>query len=190
MRVKVCDPDVRDRGFTLVEASVAVALLALCCVAVAGAVHVSMKAEAAERGRRAERVVLAEEAARLRALPFFTRQDALHEGPPSLLAEVFPHARVALNTGAEWFAGDGGEAAFVSEVTVGGRVVRRTARLSWDTAGVLEPLSASDVRDWAVWEAGRPPALVVDVTLELPGETGTDAARHLVFRALPAGTAS
>jgi hypothetical protein len=190
MHVRVCDRGICEHGFTLVEASVAVALLALCCVAVAGVVHVSLKAEAAERGRRAERVLLDEETARLRALPFFTRQDAPDVPPPSLLAEVFPHARVALNTGTEWFVDDNGEATFVSEVRVGGRVVRRTARLAWDTADALEPLPAADVWDWAVWDAERPPALAVDLTLELQGERDTEAERRLVIRALPTGTAS
>jgi Tfp pilus assembly protein PilV len=172
-------------GFTLVEAVISVAILALGCLAVAGVLQVSLRTEAAEVRRQGERAALDEEAARLRALPFFSAQVASGAAPPSLLAEVFPHARTALNTGSSAFDGSSGQASFITHGTVSGLSVRRVARLCREVAGALVPLTAADLADWAVWDAAGPPALAVALTLEVTGAQGGDAARRLVVYALP-----
>jgi prepilin-type N-terminal cleavage/methylation domain-containing protein len=173
------------RGFTLIEAVIAVAIVALGCLAVSGVLHVSLRAEAAETRRQAEREALDEEAARLRALPYFRAEAAPGAGPPSLLAEVFPHARTAFNTGSSVFDASSDRALFVTFGIVSGLRVRRVAGLCRDVAGALVPLTAADLTDWAVWDAAEPPALVVVVTLEVPGRQGAGAARRLVVHALP-----
>jgi Tfp pilus assembly protein PilV len=172
-------------GFTLVEAVIAVAVLTLGCLAVAGVLHVSLRAEAAEVRRQGERAALDEESARLRALPFFRARVAPDAGPPSLLAEVFPHARTALNTGSSVFDGSSGQALFITHGTVSGLSVRRAARLCREDAGGLVPLTAADLADWTVWDAAEPPALAVVLTLEVTGEQSSDAARRLVVCAFP-----
>ena len=72
-------------------------VLALGCLAAAGVLQVSLRAEAAGRQRRDAARLLDAEAARLRALPFFRSASGPGGGPPSLLADVFPHARPELN---------------------------------------------------------------------------------------------
>lgn len=176
-------------GFSLIEAVVAVGILALGCLAAAGVLQVSLHAEAAGRQRREAARLLDAEAARLRALPFFRLAIFPGGGPPSLLADVFPHARLELNEPPDGFADDSGAAVFSSEVQVDGVRLRRTATLVRDVSGDLTPVPAADARGWAVWEDKRPPALALDLRLELAGGPRGVTERHLVLRALPPASA-
>lgn len=176
----------RRSGFSLIEAAVAVAVLALGCLSAAGALHAVFRAEAAGGQRREAGSLLDAEASRLAALPFHLQASGPGEGPPSLLGEVFPHARVELNRGPEGFSDTSGAAVFVSAVTVEGCEIRRTATLVRDDDSSTVPLPAGEVSGWAVWEDVRPPALAVDVLLELRGRPGHAVERRVVLRALRA----
>ncbi len=171
-------------GFSLLEAVVAVGVLALGCLAAAGALETSLRAEAAGQQRRDAGRLLDAEAARLRALPFFRRASGPGGEPPSLLADVFPHARPDLNEPPEGFADESGAAVFVSDVRVEGLLLRRTATLLRDAGDVTTPVPAAEVGGWAVWDHERPPALVVEVRLELVDARMHAPARRLVVRAL------
>ncbi len=176
--------NIRRGGFSLIEAAVAVGVLALGCLAAAGALHTAFRAEAAaQQGREAGRLLDAE-AARLTALTFYRQGNGPGEGPPSLLGEVFPHARPELNVGPDGFMDESGAATFISEMPFEGSVVRRTATLVRVTDAATTPLSAAEVRGWAIWEDARPPALAVELRLELAGRPGPAAERRFVLHAL------
>lgn len=171
-------------GFSLIEAAVAAAVLALGCLASAGVLQVVLRAESAGLRGLEARQLLDAEAARLRALPFFRRADGPDSAPASLLAEVFPHARRESNRPPAGFGDGSGAAVFLSEVRVAGSRVRRTATLVRDVESEPLPLLESEVEGWAVWEDARPPALAVDITLEVVGAARGVSPRHLVLRAL------
>jgi hypothetical protein len=175
----------RCRGFSLIEAAIAVSLLALACLAVTGVVSTSLRAEAAEQHRREARLVLDEESAGLRALPYFVQASAPGAGPRSLLGEVFPHASAALNTSAAEYRGTPEEAVFTSETTIEGREVLRTARLVRETDAGSASLSDGDLLGWAVWRSTQPPALVVIISLEVRDVGGLSLTRELVVHGLP-----
>jgi hypothetical protein len=178
-------------GFSLVEAVVAVGVLALGCLAAAGALETSLRAEAVGQQRRDAGRLLDAETARLRALPFFSRTNGPGGEPASLLADVFPHARPDLNEPPQGFAGGSGSAVYVSDVRVEGFLLRRTATLLRDADAVTTPVPAVEVGGWAAWESERPPALVVEVRLEIVDARTHAPARRLVVRALrPLPTAS
>jgi hypothetical protein len=177
----------RTPGFSLIEATVAVGLLALGCVAITVVLHVSLRAQARDRARCAVTQALDAETARLRALPFFARAGGPGEGPSSLVAEVFPHARPWLNSDGAWFqAADGPGGAFVSVAEVGGLRIRRTARFVRETAGGREPLDLVDEHGWAVWDGVRPPAIIIVVRLDVLEATTATGTRELVLSGLRA----
>ena len=174
---------IRQRqGFSLVEATVAVALLALSCLTVTAVIQGSLSAEAGVAARRGAAEALDAESARLRALPFFLPSAGQGLGPSSLTAEVFPHARSWLDTEDASYVTDTG--AFVTRGVVNGIQLTRTARFEKPTAGGLEPLPAGGVEGWAVWDAARPPATVLSVHLEAIGPHGLVTSRDVVVCAL------
>jgi len=178
----------RRQGFSLIEATVAVAVLALGCLAVTSVLHVSLGAEAGLAARQKAVEALDAEGARLRALVFFQQAGGPGLGPLSLLSEVFPHARPSLNTGDAHYVAE--EGAFVTVGDTGGLLVTRTARFSRLANGGLEALPASAEQGWAVWDAARPPAAILDVRLEVTGPGGLVTGRELVVCALRPRTCS
>ena len=171
-------------GFSLIEAVVAAALLALGCLASAGVLHVALRAEASSRQRRAAEQLLDAEAARLAALPFYRVADGPGGAPVSLLGDVFPHALRELNNGEAAFGDESGTAIFVSEAAAEAYLLRRTARLVRDGTGDPQPVPEAEVAGYAVWRDARPPALAVDVTLEVVRAGRGTVARRLLLRAL------
>jgi len=171
-------------GFSLVEVAVAVAVLALGCLASAGVFQVTLHAEAASQQRRESARLLDAEAARLAALPFFRQASGPGEGPPSLLGDVFPHARRELNRPPAVFGDASGAAVFVSVAAVEGRCVRRTATLVSDDEAGATPVPESEVQGWAVWDGARPPALAIDISLELVDDRDGTGVRSLRLRAV------
>lgn len=173
----------RRGGFSLLEAVVATALLALGCSAVAGVVHVSLRAEARQAGGRAAVELLAAEGARLEALPYFRPVAGPGLGPASLLAELFPHARPALNSPAATY--DAGTGEFTTRDEVATLRVARIARFARQTGDGLEPLPPGIASGWAVWAAAQPPAVVLCVRVEVGGHGSRTVTRELVFSGLP-----
>ena len=182
----------RTGGFSLIEVAVAAAVLALGCLASAGVLEVTLHAEAASRQRSQTQRLLDAEAARLEALPFYRVADGPGGGPPSLLGDVFPHARRELNGDAGVFGDDSGAAVFRSEVETEGGPLRRTARLVSDGDGPSRVVLEAEVAGYAVWNDACPPALSVDVTLELSSRERGIVVRTLhlqAFRPVPASSA-
>ncbi len=182
----------RTGGFSLIEAAVAAAVLALGCLASAGVLEVTLRAEAASRQRSEARRLLDAEAARLGALPFYLVADGPGGGPSSLLGDVFPHARRELNGDAGVFGDDSGTAVFRSEVATEGGPLRRTARLVCEGDGSSRSVLEAEIAGYAVWYDACPPALSVDVTLELPSRERGTAVRTLrlqAFRPVPGSRA-
>jgi type II secretory pathway pseudopilin PulG len=178
----------RLRGFSLIEAVVAVAVLALSCLAVTAVLHGSLKAEAGIAARREAVEALDAESARLRALPFFRQSAGPGQGPPSLASEVFPHAQSWLDTDDASYDTDTG--AFITRGVVGGLRLTRTARFEKLSASGLEPVPAGDVQGWAVWSDARPPGTVLSVHLEAEWPRGLVTSQDLVVCALRPGSRS
>jgi type II secretory pathway pseudopilin PulG len=178
----------RLRGFSLIEAVVAVAVLALSCLAVTAVLHGSLNAEAGIAARRGAVEALYAESSRLRALPFFRQSAGPGQGPPSLASEVFPHAQSWLDTDDASY--DTAAGAFITRGVAGGLRLTRTARFERPSTGGLEPLPAADVQGWAVWSVARPPATVLSVHLEADGPHGLVISQDLVVCALRPGSRS
>ena len=176
----------RRQGFSLVEATVAVAVLALGCVAVTAVLQGSLGAEAGLAARRVAGDALDTESARLRALTYFLPSSGPGLGPPSLLSELFPHARPWLDTSDAAYVTDTG--AFITQGVAGGLRLMRTARFARLSADRLEPLLPGDVHGWAVWDDVRPPAIVLSVRIQATGPNGLVTSRDLVVYALRPGT--
>lgn len=170
-------------GFSLVEATVAVAVVALGCLAVTGVLQIALRAQSAERSRAHVAQVLDAESARLRALPFFARAAGPGLDPVSLAGDVFPHARPWLNVdGLGFQVTDGPGGAFVSLTEVGGLRLRRTARFVRQAAAGIEPLALAEQDGWAVWDATRPPAVILRVELAVLGSsTGAGTREVLIY---------
>ena len=162
----------------MLEATVAVAVLALGWLSVASVVHVSLGAEAGLAVRRAASEALDAECARLRALAFFRRSGGPGLGPSSLLTEVFPHARPWLNADEAAYSAEAGEFRTAGEVQ--GLRLSRTAQFRGAAGSGLEPLPAAAELGWAVWDASRPPAAIVSVRLAVTGPGELVTTRELV----------
>jgi hypothetical protein len=175
----------RGSGFSLIEAVVAVALLAAGCSSLTLALSAVLRAQTAGASRQRAEAALEDEARRLAALPYFAPADA--SGPAgSLLAEVFPHASTGLNTGSASYEPEGGPAGaarFVSETTVAGLRLRRTARFCGVAGEARTCLRAADLTGWTVASAAAPPAAALEIDLEVVGAAHPAAAHLLVTAA-------
>jgi hypothetical protein len=169
-------------GFSLIEATVAVAVLALGCLTVTSVLHTSLGAEAGLAARQRAAEALDAESARLRALVFFRQSAGPDLGPSSVLSEVFPHARPALNTAEAHYVAEAGT--FVTVGASGGLQLTRTAHFARLATGGPEALPAGAEGSWAVWDAACPPAAVLDVHLEVTGAGGSVTCRDLFLSAL------
>ena len=150
------------RGFSLLEAMVAVSLLALGCTVLTAVLVAALRAHDSGDARREAAEALGHEAQRLAALPYCTTGGAPGPagGPDSVLREVFPHARQALNTATAFCEQDAanGGVRFVSETTGGGYSIRRTARFCVVAGGTKTWVGAAALDDWAEWETPVPPS--------------------------------
>lgn len=163
----------RTRGFTLLEAVIASALLLVAITAVTACVtSVSRAGARVEReavGRRAARTV----AARLLALPFCADAYPQTSAQPSaaagdLVGAVFPHAVMERNTAtARYVAGDVEPdipaGSFVSAFAVGGGAVTCVARFLRAPEGPA--LAPADLAQWDASVALSPPAPSVRLAL-------------------------
>ena len=177
------------RGFSLLEAMVAVSLLALGCTVLTAVLVAALRAHDSDDARRAAAEALEHEAQRLAALPYCTTGGAPGPagGPDSLLREVFPHARQALNTATAFCEQDAanGGVRFVSETTGGGYSIRRTARFCVVAGGTKTWVGAAALDDWAVWETPVPPSAAVDIVLEVQGTSARLTREILVLASRP-----
>jgi hypothetical protein len=184
----------RRGGFSLIEAVVAVAILAVTCVAVSPVIGATLRVEGTLERRRHLEAVLAAESERLTALPYYRRASGSERpaSPVSLLGEVFPHAAPACNAPDAYFVSGSAEAepgSFVSHVSAGDLTVRRVARFVTASSAGLQPVPASDLSAWAVWSEILPPTGVLEVDLRVT-ERGLSVARRLVLSVAPPALAA
>ncbi len=175
------------RGFSLIEVVVASALLLLACVAVSGALGTALKANASVACRGNLEAVADEVCERLDALPFWRPVASAACGdvlasPTSLVAQVFPHARLACNTAAAFYcdaAAPSQAGSFVGVAMVQGVRVR-TAAVFLATGGAgITPRPVSPALGWAVWaDESAPPATMLAVTVEA-SQAGQTVTRHM-----------
>jgi len=163
------------RGMTLFEVIVATAIVLVTCVAVTTVTTTAARAgRQSDVVRRADEALLAE-AARLRALPFFSRLPAdwpvSHALPaPSAVGELFPHADGSLNEGTPGYIGAGAySGAYRSMAVVTGAEVRRTTWMACCGAHGWRRLGAGTVDGWCAWSEELPPGEALVVLLEACG---------------------
>jgi type II secretory pathway pseudopilin PulG len=177
----------RRGGFSLIEATVAVSLLAVTCVAVSGVLNTALHAERSLERRRHLEAVLAAEAERLAALPYYleAQGSGWPAAPSSLVGDVFPHASTSLNVPEARF-GDGSDATpagtFASEVRADGLTVKRLSRFVTITPAGVAPVALHALTSWAVWSTALPPSGLVEVDLQTTWQ-GLVVERHLVLGA-------
>ncbi len=128
------------RGFSLIEAIVAVAVLLATCLAVSASLAVALQADRQVERRDTLEGILGSESARLASLPFRRTTAppvagvAWSPDPRSLLGEVFPHADAGHDGDGSYHV-EGGVGVFVASRTTEGfeifseaRFVRRKPR--------------------------------------------------------------
>ena len=174
-------------GFSLLEVTLAVALLGLACVTVSGVLGAGLRAERAVDQRRHLDMLLDSEAERLAALPYFSRAAGADPpvSPTSLLGEVFPHALAERNEPDSFFADGSGHVpagAFVSDLIIDGVTVRRVAQFATAAPDGVGRISAESLVGWAVWTQALPPAGLIEIELSARWR-GLQADRHVVLGA-------
>ncbi|HEY5388891.1 MAG TPA: type II secretion system protein [Thermoleophilia bacterium] len=179
----------RQDGFSLIEAVIAVAILGAACVAVSTVLITTLHAERVLEQRRHVEAVLAAESERLAALTYYRRaEDSLQPvSPASLVGDVFPHASPACNTPEAFYtdgSGTGDAGWFISQISVDGLAVRRSARFVTLSPSGLTPVSPGALSDWAVWSDVLPPTGVLEVELQV-SSGGHVVGRHAILSALP-----
>lgn len=180
-----------EAGFSLVEATVAVAVLLCVCTATTMALLTSTREQSVLDARvRLDRVVESERA-RLAALPYWraaapdaTDADA-EKDPDSLLAAVFPHALAIFNTATAFFTGRDEGALFVTRSVVDGVQVEVKAMFVRQEGSGWTPLPADTVSGWMSWQMQDPPASTVEVLIT-GYKHGRVCRRRLRASALPA----
>jgi len=160
------------KGFSLIEALVAAAILLATCLTASAIVVNALGASRLVDGRAAVDEVLASERARLAVLPYYALAAAPVDGAscwdpeaPSLLAQVFPHGLAGRNTAAAFYREDGEGAVFVTQRALCGVDIRCEARfVRWNRTG-WTALPAASVAGWAIWQSAALPAAAVEVRL-------------------------
>ncbi len=162
------------RGFSLIEAVLASAILLLTAAATTGVVTASLSGREVETTQTHLEQRVQAELARLSALPYvLPAETAGPEGidpaqASSLLEAVFPHALVEYNSARAFFA----PASLDQPCTF-----TTIAELPWGTMRVTgcfmdhgdvawQPADASAVDGWAVWLDATPPSSAVRITVE------------------------
>ena len=156
-----------QRGLSLLEVVAATAILSLTVLCVTAVVESSLALQRRAGGAaELERVVDAE-AVRLRALPFCGQGDGDTPGPPSLLAETFPHADPSrVSPEAQYLPDADGSSGgtFVTTARVGQCLLRREARFVATDGEQWTPVAAGALLGWDV-AAASPPACALQVRL-------------------------
>lgn len=178
----------RQSGFSLIEATVAGAILLAACVALTGTLVAGLRANQLVATQTRLEALAASERARLLALPYTavppaSIPTATPDAPsPSLLADLLADAQPAA-TGADAVPGGAEATVFVSRFPVGEATVERRTRFirrrGTDWTGV--PANVIDTQG-AI--AGGAPASTVDVLIV--ARQGT----HTATRVLRAGALS
>lgn len=186
---------VNPRGFSLVEALVAAAILLLATAGVTGVVTASLRAERTETIQQQLEQRVRTELARLSALPYVAPAPAPAPEPQgydpaqarSLLQAVFPHALEAQNTLPAFFspASSSEPCTFTTVTEAAWGSLRVTCCFVSATAGEWRPMVATDVEGWAVWLDVVPPSAAVRVTIAAV-EEGSGAHRAEVSAVLDA----
>lgn len=161
------------RGFSLLEAIVAVGILACTVLAVTGMVSLAQGQTVRCSHEQQARQVVANAVEDLRALPFLRSSPAsvAGQGGEDLVGTVFPHARVSQNSDTAYYSPEGSEewpaGSFISScqascgyLTMAATFVRSTP-LGW--VPLSEPLVCGFLADQASELPG--PALRVTVSL-------------------------
>jgi prepilin-type N-terminal cleavage/methylation domain-containing protein len=159
-----------SEGFSLLEVLIAMAILALGCGSLTTVMSAVLRAQTAAASRERAETVLEAEARRLAAMPYWPAGGRAGAADGSLLAEVFPHADAALNApGRRYEPGEGVSdgARFVSETTIGGLRVVRTARFCSVSGGDRTFLGDGALGRWSLETSASPPAAAVEVDLEV-----------------------
>lgn len=170
------------KGFSLVEALVAAAILLAACITASAVVVNALGASRFVDGRVVVDEVLASERARLAVLPYYAPAAAPVDGAsswdpeaPSLLAQVFPHGQAGHNTAAASYWANADGAVFVTQRTLRGVDIRCEACfVRWGRTG-WTALPAASVAGWAVWQSAALPAAAVEVRLIATAGTHTSA---------------
>lgn len=170
-RLSVC---AMSRGFSLLEAIVASAILLLTSAAVTGVITTTLRAQSVEGTQAQLEQRVQAELARLSALPYVLPAAAPGvEGydpaaTQSLLQAVFPHSDLALNVARAFFTPASAEKP-CSFTTI--------SEQAWGTMhvvcgfvsmrdGTWAPSPESGVEGWAVWRRATAPASAVLVTIQ------------------------
>jgi len=170
------------KGFSLIEAMVAAAILLATCLTASAILVNALGAGRLVDRRAALDEVLGSERARLAVLPYYAPTAAPATGAswsnldaPSLLAQVFPHALTSRNTTAAFYRSDGEGAVFVTQRTLRGVDIRCEARFARWTGTGWTALPATSVSGWAVWQSIALPAAAVEVRLIATSGTRTSS---------------
>ena len=175
----------------LVEAVVAAALLLATCVAISSVLSGALKADRSADHRDRLEQVLTSECQRLAALPYFASNAGAGRppgaaAPDSLVAEVFPWARTALNTDDAYFvdaSADAEAGTFVTTFEADGVSVQRRAAFVADERDESRRVGAAVLAGWDCTTATRPPATSLAIRIvAIAG--GRSASRVLVLTAL------
>jgi type II secretory pathway pseudopilin PulG len=181
-------------GFSLIEATVAVAVLGMACIAVSAVLSTVLSAERTLQARRHLETVLAAEGERLRALPYYRRANGPDQpaSPDSLLGEVFPHASPDRNVPAAYYADGSGAAVagtFVSDTLTEGFTVSRASRFVVASGTGVTPVPVASLSSWAIWSPALPPAGCIEIELQASWR-GLVVSRRLVIGTVRPSVAS
>jgi hypothetical protein len=161
----------RDAGFSLIEATMAAAILLATCLSASAILITTLRAGRLVDTRVALDEALASERARLAVLPYYAPAPRPIEGAawdpdgPSLLAQVFPHALAGFNMSVAFYRAVDGSAAFVTQRTLGGVTIYCEARFVRWTGVEWTALPEAAVAGWALWHSGALPAAMIEVHL-------------------------
>lgn len=173
------------RGFSLIEAIVAVAVLLATCLAVSASLTVALQADRQVERHAALEEILGSESARLASLPFRRTTAAPVVGlawspdPRSLLGEVFPHAGAGHNGGGSYHV-EGGVGVFVARRTVEDfEIVSETRFVRRGDDGWMA-VPAASLQGWSVWGTQPLPAATVELRLTTSRGSATASAQMIL----------
>lgn len=173
------------RGFSLIEALVAVAVLLATCLAVSTSLTVALRADQQVERRAELEEILGSESARLASLPFRrttaapVTSVAWSPDPRSLLGEVFPHALAEDSSGGAYHV-KGSVGVFVTRrVLEGVEIVSEARFVRRGDAGWM-PVPATSMQGWSVWGTQPPPAATVDLRLTTTQGSATASAQMIL----------
>ncbi len=180
----------RNEGFSLIEALVASVVLLFVCLAVTGTVIAALEAGRVVEKRAVLEQLVESEAVRLAVLPFEPAAASpvsdwsLHPAPPSLLADVFPHALTERNTPQAYVRDDANGAVFITRTARDDVEVEREARFLRKGESGWQCLSLASLNGWALWQRQAMPSTTLQLVV-IARQDGRTTQRRLRLTALP-----